>query len=379
MDSGKKIQAQLNLKVLRRDYGSRLAAAALPPVHVPVVGGQEKRKYTVFQELYAIRQEIQDEFSRGQLELKDLSARLDSEAAASGALPDGPAKPEIISGAPVRFSVEPVSAARPALPPWPAAEPRSEIIRRGNSGISKNLKVLTLVLLAAAAGAWLLLGSKSGADAVFPMPLARAAGLCRGGDNLYFSDPQRQLLFTVAAGNGQVKGVRALRVLSLAGLAYDGKVFWSSGLNGLARHEAAGQYQVEKYYPEAGAGTGALHWDGKLLWVAAMSGHTITSYFTGDKLRQAAVYTVPSALPAGFHILGKDLYIIEEFPPRLVKYDLGRSALPVSEAALGKFVSRNAKITGLEIDSSFLWLMTGSPAELSRVKTGSLAFVPAKL
>lgn len=399
MDADRKAEARLKLISLKRSYPARLASVSLrrpvppsppgPGTQQPVPSstpGPGMRKYAVLQELFSLKQEIQDEFSKAQLKLRDIAERLDDNKPPSAA--DADSGSGVNSSPPFAAPGQKTSVGGEGGPEGISYEKENPPAPSfGNAGTpaihdenrpGRHFRVLAAVAVCAVAFTFLKSGFNSGTDDVFPMPHTRAAGLCLGsGERLFFADPQRQLLFTVSAQDGQVKTVQGFHVVALTGLAFDGISFWSAGSGGIARHEAPGRYQPARSYPEAGSAIAALDWDGKYLWTAG-PGSPLMRYLPGERLIPSGSYTAPAAMSAGFHVAGENLYILDPSSARLRRYKIGAGIGPGSEAALGPFIPGKCRLAGFALDKSDLWLITENPPELRRIKLKRLRFSPIK-
>lgn len=149
-------------KRLLEKHASELAAFRLarhePPRVGPQVPAEPERKYPALQALAALRQDIHDEFSRSQLELLEVKARLDADLAVLAASPapaapppEPPASPAPAAGSPQAGPAGAAKTTAPGSAPDSGHEPAADSAYRGVPGIKYWLVGMLLVLLCAAA------------------------------------------------------------------------------------------------------------------------------------------------------------------------------------------------------------------------------------
>lgn len=338
----------------------KLRAPALPEVP-EAVQPEAGRKYPVFQELAAMGQEIQDEFSRGQLELADIKVRLEAEflslsggtSAVKPAAADeqaGLITPGAEQAAPTAVKGEIRVTAAAAVP---AAGPRPRLLPA---------LVLAGVLCAAAA---LFFNFYGGPVSVFPLPPTRAAGLCLDpeGRRVFFADPQRQLLFTVSAADGRVASVQSFPAAGLKALAYDGSVFWSSDGKALARHGQAGGYAALGTY--TGGGGALLGWDGGKLWAAGADGKLV-SYAAGDPPVRDGEYPMPAGRAAGMSVADGKLRLFFPESGKIVVYKIGSRPELLEELDLKRLLPAG-EAAGFAMSGGQAWFVTETPPQLLRI------------
>lgn len=366
MDVHRQIELRYRLKGLARELPARMALVSLTPPPARPAGRTEPRKDDSFRELLAMKGEIKDSFSRARLGLRRLSDRLED----FGPHGAGPREPGP-RPAPPPAVLPPAPPPPPPPPPFSGCEPERRA--RGEKPRYALLALLTAAL--ALAGAYFLPMLGRPPVAAYPLPHQRAVGLCRGyGGRLFFADPQRRLLFTLSDADGQVRNAQPFPVQSLAGLVFDGNYFWSSGIRGIARHEASGQLLASKSFPEAGSAAGPLAWDGKYLWSASPGQGRMVKYLPGELLFLSGNYPLPPSLAAGFCAEGEALYAIEQYPPRLCSYRPDPDMRLTAAAPLGRFLPPGARVSAFTLDKDYLWLITETPQELRRVRREDLAF-----
>jgi len=346
-------------------YAARLGAFALKRPQLPPVppAPPEGRKYTLFQELTALRQEIQDAFSSCQLELADMKGRIDPDVKPGPSLPP-PRAPE--PAAPAQTApAAPEQAQVPAPDPEYSDENGPEPAAR-----STLVPVAAAVLLLAVAAVFSVYRHYTGALwAAFPLPGAHAVGLCAdpSGGALYFADPERQLLFSVSNDRGQVLWVKGFPAAGLRSLAFDGSGFWSSDGKALYRHEAAAGYEAVKKYQTDGSAD-FLCWDGAALYGLSSEG-AFTVFSGGRSAEIGRLGLRPAAVSCGegrLWLLGQD--------GRLREYDLsGGSPAPLRHADIARYMPEGLT-DGLTVQGEALWLSGGRPPELRKVEISKLKF-----
>jgi hypothetical protein len=323
-----------------------------PPAVTPPE--QQARKYPVFQELAAMKQEIHDEFSKGRLALEDIRLRAESElealaggrAPAAAPVPQPPRKPA------------PLNIERP--------QPEGTAVvtaagRRAPWGL-----ILAAAALALAAALFMRYES-SGPAAFIQLPPTRAAGLCAAPDGrtLYFADPQRQLLFSLAVPDGRVISVQAFHSPDLKALAYDGASFWSSDGKAVYRHGPEAGYPAAAAYKQA-AGAGYLCSDGKSLWAAGEKGG-LARYSAGAALSTQAVYSLPDEHITGLSCGGGNLTAFQPESGRLLYYKAGDIGRPEAGPDLRRWLPRKGEVAGFALAGGYAWFVTENPPQLVRI------------
>lgn len=371
---------------LREKYSSMLAGIKLRRPELPQVPGELPenlaRKYPVFQELAAARQEIQDEFSKWQVGFEDVKTRLGDDLAPVPK--SGPAKTPEQAGA--RSPAEHRDAAKP---PAAQAAPGSRSAQNtSGQDVSSPLPLpgdvadagsrpfpsfvfLAAAVCAAAFGFFRFFGGS--AESPITLPPTRAAGLCldRDGKHVFFADPQRQLLFSVSVPEKRVKSMQSFPAQGLKGLAFDGTSFWSTDGTSIFRHGLAGSYAVLGVN-KAGPEISSLCWDGKNLW-AASAGGKLTRYAAGDALVQEAVYPLPEGRTAGISVSDGKLWLLDPESGKLSAYKLGVKPEFLDAADIKSKLPAGA-ISGFSVSGDHLWVITAEPAELARINLRSMKF-----
>lgn len=372
--------------VLREKYSAILAGVKLRRPELPQVPGELPenlaRKYPVFQELAAARQEIQDEFSKWQVGFEDVKNRIGDESAAVSK--DGPGK------TPEQAATGSLAAHRAAAEP-PAAQaapgPRSAQNTTGQDSTSQlplpgdraaagsrpftSYIFLAAAVCAAAFGSFRFFGGF--AESPISLPPTRAAGLCldRDSRHIFFADPQRQLLFTVSVTEKRVKSMQSFPAQGLKGLAFDGTSFWSTDGTSIFRHGLAGSYAVLGVN-KAGPEVSSLSWDGENLW-AASAGGRLTCYSARESLTQEAVYPLPDGRTAGISVSDGKLWLLDPESGKLSAYKLGVKPELLNEADIKSLLPVGA-ISGFSVAGEHLWVITAEPAELAPINLKSLKF-----
>lgn len=360
------------------------------PQGSPELPDNTGRKYPVFQELKAAKQEIQDEFSKMQLELADIKARLDGDI---GAVSGGPPRPrEAASAVPAKEPVPTGLASAPqAAAQSPVPEPAGGSRHMGDRAeqdssfpmpspggwlaavpmLSPARIFAAAAICAAAVGLFLVYGGE--AESFFALPPTRAAGLCldRSGEHVFFADPQRQLLFTVSVPEKRVKSMQSFPSQGLKGLAFDGTVFWSSDGTSIYRHGQTGNYAVLGVYA-AGPEVYSISWDGKNLW-SASAGAGLTRYSAGEALVQEAVYPMPAGPTAGISVSDGKLWLLDPGSGNLSAYLFGAEPELLKAAGIKRLLPRGG-ISGFSVAGDILWVVAEDPAELTRINLKNIKF-----
>ena len=387
----KKIEKGLLARLQSRaaHYSSLISSVSLdfpgtPQLRLPAQAAAP-RKYPLFQELSALRQEIRDDFSKAQLDLRDMSARLGGGApqSAPGSRPEEPAEEPAARPAPVRAEVK--YAAEPAPPKrYPAPEKKNIPAAAPSPAESAGFKKAGAALAAAAViAAAVFLFNRSvnlGAVTIFALPNTRAAGLClsAASDRLFFADPQRQLLFTLSGADGQVKSVQSFPAEGLKALAYDGAFFWSANGRSLFRHALGAHYAVEKTFDEAGRGTYSLYWDGKYLWTGGEPGGKLSRYLPADMGTPDWVFSMPPVDSAGIAVEDGFLWSLDPSTKKLGVYRLAPTLELVREANLSKLLGGKAAVSGFTMDKERVWVITEGPPELRLLLRKAIKFSSTK-
>ena len=355
------------LNAALKDASAKFAEIKLRAPVLPAPRGTQEetgRKYPVFQELAGMGQEIQDEFSRGQLELADIRGRLEGELMAlAGAAPEVNPAPAAVppeqAARPPEPDVRPLPGMQPAVQAGPAPGRRSRL-----------LPALALaVVICAAAG--IFFRSRGGPVSVFPLPPTKVEGLCLDpeGRRVFFTDPQRQLLFTVSAAEGRVDSVQSFPAAGLKALAYDGSNFWSSDGAVLARHGQAANYAVLAA-SKAAAAIAFLSWDGQALWAAGPGGELLR-YSAAVPPLPGADYPMPGGRIDGISVSDGKLWVFDRENGKLSCYKIGTRPELLTESDLKRWLPAGA-VTGFALGGNYAWLAAENPPQLLRVKLKKL-------
>jgi len=368
-------------------YSAVLDGIKLRRPELPQVSGEPPentaRKYPVFQELAAAKQEIQDEFSKWQVEFEDVKSRLGDDIAAVSK--NGPAK------TPEQAAARSPAAHRAAeKPPADQAAPGSRSAQNttgqydsssmppppeeGAAAGSRSFPafiVLAAAVCAAAFGFFRFFGGS--AESPISLPPTRAAGLCldRDSKHVFFADPQRQLLFTVSVPEKRVKSMQSFPAQGLKGLAFDGTSYWSTDGTSIFRHGLTGNYAVLAVH-KAGPGVSSICWDGENLWAASAGGKLIC-YSAGEPLAQEDVYPMPDGRTAGISVSDGKLWLLDPESGRLSAYKLGIKPELLNAAEI-KSLLPDGVISGFSVAGDQLWVITAEPAELAHINLKSMKF-----
>ncbi|MDD5210255.1 MAG: hypothetical protein PHV36_12765 [Elusimicrobiales bacterium] len=344
---------------LLEKYSALLAGVKLRPPALPRVladlPGKEARKYPVLQELAAARQDIQDEFSKRQLELLDIKSRIEEDiAAVSKSRPAQPA-PELFK--------EPAAAGVPAER---AAQPESEPELQPGPG-PRRFPAWFIAAAAVCAAVFGLYKYYAGLDKFsLQLPFSSAVGLCLDpeGGRVFLVDPQRQVLLTVVIAENRIKAMQSFPSEGLKALAFDGSSFWSSDGDVIRRHGPAGGYAALSAY-KPWQKVSFLCWDGNHLWAASSAGE-LTRYIAGQALKPEDIFSMPKTETVGISISGEKLWLLDPESGKLSSYRLGLKPEPLNSADVKALLPRGA-VTGFAINGEYLWVLTAAPAELSRI------------
>ncbi|HBA60932.1 MAG TPA: hypothetical protein DCZ92_08945 [Elusimicrobia bacterium] len=364
-----------------KDFPPALAAITLlplkPPDAAPIAPELRASKHTAFQELTAMKQGVHDEFLQGKLKLGEIQGRIKEDIAAlTGESPEHftfPTPRDTQPGPQPRTAPLPAAAipgpVHPAAGPAPAGAVKQGTWRR--------TAIISTLVFCAVLFVSLKFFARNRAASHFQLPPTRAAGLCLApdGGRVFFSDPQRQLLFEISASDGQVISAESFPASGMTGLAFDGSLFWSSDGAAIYGHKANGGYAVDEVHKASGAAL--LCWDGGYLWSAAPGG-ILRRYSIGKPLAENEAYPMPPGRTVGISVAGGTLWLFDPGSGTLSGYKLSARPEPTQTADLKAWLPRKGNVSGFTLRGNYVWLVTENPAELLRIALTHVKFSAAE-
>lgn len=324
-------------------------------------------KYPLLQELAAERQEARDAFSKLQLSLLEIRNRPRPEIPAEEPGDAGEKPPEQAARKPEAPSRAPAAVA-PASSHGAAALPADGPPTVPSPSRAAGIRYAVLSAAAALGIFWFMTADNGSTIA---LPPASAAGLCldKGGEHIFFVDPLRQLLITVATGEKRVRSVQSFQLPGLTAVACDGAAFWSSDGGSIYSHANSPGYPATEAYKPSG-GIRSLSLDGGKLWAAADDGK-LTAFQPGAPKAAGAVYNIPGARTDLAAVADGKLWTLDPYTGVLRAFSIAEGMKPLAEKNIKSRLPRGP-LAGIAVSGGTMWMITAGPAELVRVTVKDL-------
>lgn len=324
------------------------------------------------------------------LEMPELKALAERDAAPAVAEAAAPAVVEVAAAAPATVRPAPVAertpppASMPAPAPAPAPAARrpapaprpDEDDPAPREGYSLGAWLAAALVAALAGGGWVAVKSvqRKNSHRAHALPLESAVGLARRGIVLYSYDRAKARMAAIDSTTGGVISLKRFPNASASGLAASPDKLWSADANGfLYEHALTDDYAVRRTFANPNRRPSALHWDGSRLWIADARTNTLYEYTVGSSLVPARQFTLPPGMtPVGLHVANGLVWVLDANSRAIYRYRVRALLEPVDSVSLQARIAAPRRPAGFVVDDRALWITTDGPPELHRLELRSL-------